>query len=93
MSFEDDMIEYGFSDGNDYMDYLMDEADRMYEKQEEHNRRAEEYEAWLNSLSDTERQYLQEEENIQRRERKKKAKRCQAKKIGRRTCIETMGKR
>lgn len=51
MSFEDDMIEYGFSDGNDYMDYLMDEADRMYEKQEEHNRRAEEYEAWLNSLS------------------------------------------
>lgn len=32
MSFEDDMIEYGFSDGNDYMDYLMDEADRMYEK-------------------------------------------------------------
>ena len=35
MSFEDDMIEYGFSDGNDYMDYLMDEADRMYEKQEE----------------------------------------------------------
>lgn len=48
MSFEDDMIEYGFSDGNDYMDYLMDEADRMYEKQEEHNRRAEGYEAWLN---------------------------------------------
>ena len=47
MSFEDDMIEYGFSDGNDYMDYLMDEADRMYEKQEEHNRRAEGYEAWL----------------------------------------------
>lgn len=47
MSFEDDMIEYGFSDGNDYMDYLMDEADRMYEKQEEHNRRAEEYEGMV----------------------------------------------
>ena len=47
MSFEDDMIEYGFTDGNDYMDYLMDESERMYEKQEEDNRRAEEYEAWL----------------------------------------------
>ena len=69
MSFEDDMIEYGFSDGNDYMDYLMDEADRMYEKQEEQNRRAEEYEAWLNSLSDTERHYLLEEENFHRIER------------------------
>lgn len=71
MSFEDDMIEYGFSDGNDYMDYLMDEADRMYEKQEEHNRRAEEYEAWLNSLSDTERQYCRKkrtskEENVKK---------------------------
>lgn len=81
MSFEDDMIEYGFSDGNDYMDYLMDEADRMYEKQEEHNRRAEEYEAWLNSLSDTERQYLQEEENIQRRERKKRQKDAKQKRL------------
>ena len=51
MSFEDDMIEYGFTDDNDYMDYLMDEGERMYEKQEGRNRRAEEYEAWLDSLS------------------------------------------
>ena len=35
MSFEDDMIESGFWDGNDYMDYLMDEADRIQEKQRE----------------------------------------------------------
>lgn len=81
MSFEDDMIEYGFSDGNDYMDYLMDEADRMYEKQEEHNRRAEGYEAWLNSLSVTERLYLQEEENIQRRGREKRQKDAKQKRL------------
>lgn len=35
MSFEDDMIEYGFSDANDYMDYLMDEADKVYEEQKQ----------------------------------------------------------
>ena len=35
MSFEDDMIDYGFWDGNDYLDYLMDEADRIQEKQRE----------------------------------------------------------
>lgn len=33
MSFEDDMIEYGFTDGNDYMDYLMDEADKRMHQQ------------------------------------------------------------
>ena len=35
MSFEDDMIEYGFLDGNDYLDYLMNEADRIQKKQRE----------------------------------------------------------
>lgn len=35
MSFEDDMIEYGFWDGNDYLDYLMDEADRIQEELQE----------------------------------------------------------
>lgn len=33
MSFEDDMIEYGFTDGNDYMDYLMDESDKRMHQQ------------------------------------------------------------
>ena len=28
MSFEDDMIELGFTDGNDYIDYLLDEEDK-----------------------------------------------------------------
>lgn len=81
MSFEDDMIEYGFTDGNDYMDYLMDEGERMYEKQEERNRRAEEYEAWLDSLSDKERKNLWEEENIQRRERAKRQKDAKQKRL------------
>ena len=36
MSFEDDMIEYGFWDGNDYLDYLIDEADRYCEEQNEY---------------------------------------------------------
>ena len=39
MSFEDDMIEYGFWDGNDYLDYLMNEANRIQEnnKSKKHN--------------------------------------------------------
>ena len=61
MSFEDDMIEYGFSDKNDYMDYLMDEDDRRMQKQEEFDRHAEEYETWLENLSDEERSELIEE--------------------------------
>lgn len=38
MGFDDDMIEAGFWDGNDYLDYLIDEGDRalqdIYDKQE-----------------------------------------------------------
>ena len=49
MSFEDDMFEYGFTDGNDYMDYLMDEADKIYERQQIQERKWEEREKWLDS--------------------------------------------
>ena len=28
MGFEDDLFEYGFNDGHDYIDYLMDKADQ-----------------------------------------------------------------
>lgn len=34
MGFEDDMFEYGFIDGHDYIDYLMDEAERGWERLE-----------------------------------------------------------
>lgn len=43
MGFEDDMIENGFTDAHDYMDYLYDEAERLYAIQEERERRLEEY--------------------------------------------------
>lgn len=33
MAFEDDMIEAGFNDPEDYMEYLMDEGDRLLQKQ------------------------------------------------------------
>lgn len=49
MSFEDDMIENGFTDGNDYIDYLMDEADRIYERQQIQDSEWEEHERWLDS--------------------------------------------
>ncbi|MDE5566819.1 MAG: WG repeat-containing protein [Muribaculaceae bacterium] len=69
MSFEDDMIENGFSDANDYMDYLMDEDERRMQREEESDRRAEEYEAWLENLSDEERDDLLEEKELQERRR------------------------
>lgn len=34
MGFEDDLFEYGFNDGHDYIDYLMDEAERGWERLE-----------------------------------------------------------
>ena len=49
MSFEDDMIESGFWDGNDYMDYLMDEADRIQEKQREQEAQWEMFENYKSS--------------------------------------------
>lgn len=69
MSFEDDMIENGFSDANDYLDYLMDEDERRMQREEESDRRAEEYEAWIESLSDEELDDLYEEKELQKRRR------------------------
>ena len=34
MGFEDDLFEYGFNDGHDYIDYLMDKADQEWERLE-----------------------------------------------------------
>ena len=43
MSFEDDMIEYGFTDGND----LMDEAGGIYEHQHIQETEWEKHEKWF----------------------------------------------
>ena len=51
MSFEDDMFEYGFTDGNDYMDYLMDEADQIYDRQQRQELEDKAYEQWVEGLS------------------------------------------
>ena len=51
MSFEDDMFEYGFTDGNDYMDYLMDEADQIYDRQQRLELEDKAYEQWVEGLS------------------------------------------
>ena len=77
MSFEDDMIEYGFTDGNDYMDFLMDEADRIYERQQIQNAESEEYERWLNRLTpeDIEEMTLEEEREKEEREKLRLAER------------------
>lgn len=72
MSFEDDMIEFGFTDGNDYMDYLYDEAEKIMKRQAERKQEIEEYEEWLNSLSDEELEELQEEELRKKQERERK---------------------
>lgn len=71
MSFEDDMIEYGFTDGNDYMDFLMDEADRIYECQQIQNAESEEYERWLNSLTHEDIKEMALEEKREKEEREK----------------------
>lgn len=35
MSFEDDMIEYGFTDENEFLEYLLDEAEVSMNKQDD----------------------------------------------------------
>lgn len=51
MSFEDDIFEYGYTDGNDYMDYLMDEADQIYDRQQKQELEDRAYEQWVEGLS------------------------------------------
>lgn len=64
MSFEDDMIESGFWDGNDYMDYLMDEADRIQEKQREQEAQWEMFEKYKSSPIGDEESSHQEIEDV-----------------------------
>lgn len=71
MSFEDDMIEYGFTDGNDYMAFLMDEADRIFERQQIQNAESEECERWLNSLTPGDIEEMALEEKREKEEREK----------------------
>lgn len=42
MSFKDDMIEDGFTDSNDYLDYLIDEEESRRERMEDNNQRYQE---------------------------------------------------
>ncbi len=70
MSFEDDMIEYGFTDGNDYMDYLYDEAERNYNRMEDRARRSQEYEEWLDTLSDDDLEEMRRDKLLQKQRRR-----------------------
>lgn len=72
MGFEDDMIENGFTNGNDYIEHLMDEADRIYQQQEEKERKENEYEEWLSSLSMEDILIMRAEEFEKKREREEK---------------------
>lgn len=72
MGFEDDMIENGFTDAHDYMDYLYDEAEKIMKRQAEREQESEEYEEWLNSLSDEELEELHEDELRIKQERERK---------------------
>ena len=66
MSFEDDMIEYGFTDSNDYIDYLYNVADKIFERQEEQEHGWKEHEEWLESLSGEEIADWSKEKNDQK---------------------------
>mgnify|MGYP004549795971 CR=1 FL=1 len=50
MSFEDNMIEYGFTDGDDYLDYLITEDECRRERMEEYNYYSQEHEQWQGNL-------------------------------------------
>lgn len=71
MSFEDDIIENGFSDGNDYIDYLMDEAESIMQREREREQQAEKYEEWLEGLSDEEIEELKEEKAFKKEKKEK----------------------
>ena len=64
MSFEDDMIEYGFNDDNDYMDYLMDEADRINKKLEKFNFDEDEYKRFHKKEIEQIRQQQEKEKEL-----------------------------
>lgn len=65
MSIEDDMYEYGFSDTNDYLDFIMDESERELEK----IRRKEEL---VESLSEDQIDSLMEDEAQENEDRRKR---------------------
>ena len=81
MSVEDDMIEYGFWDGNDYMDYLMNESDRVDNEMRRREALAEDEEKWLESLSQEEIEELYAEEEQMKKEEREKREKVRQKKM------------
>lgn len=61
MGVEEDMFEYGFSDANDYVGYLMDQAESEFERMQAQEEEQDRYEAWLSSLTTEEREELEQE--------------------------------
>lgn len=61
MSTEEDMFEYGFSNANDYVDHLMDQAESEFERMQAQEEEQDRYEAWLSSLTTGEREELEQE--------------------------------
>ena len=66
MSTEEDMFEYGFSDANDYVDHLMDQAESEFERMQAQEEEQDRYEAWLSSLTTEEREELEQEKKRKR---------------------------
>lgn len=71
MGWEDDMIELGFTDGNDYLEHLMDDAEHMYQQLENDYRRIEENDTDYN-LSPEEILELSLEKEKQKRQSRQK---------------------
>lgn len=67
MSIEDDMRENGFSNEQDYLDYLFDKATTEWDKQQERDRKADEWENYLESLSDDDIEDIKREKEEKRR--------------------------
>lgn len=66
MGVEEDMFEYGFSDANDYVGYLMDLAESEFERMQAQEEEQDRYEAWLSSLTTEEREELEQEKKRKR---------------------------
>lgn len=61
MSFEDDMIEYGFTDENEFLEYLLDEAEESMNKQDD----------WRDDCIDYSADYEEERVRVRKKWREK----------------------
>lgn len=67
MNIEDDMLEYGFNNEQDYLEYLHNKAENIWDKQLEKDKKADEWERYLESLTTDDIEEIQREEQEKRK--------------------------